>query len=70
MDDTAEQIMPVVFAILATIGGVLSVWDEAAGMGIIILGIPVFAAIWIAYEWDRVRQGWHDKAAATLVVKT
>ncbi len=26
--------------------------------------------VYVSLAWDRVRQGWHDKAAKTLVVKT
>ena len=49
-------------------------WGKSIGRWIlpIALNIVPFLGLlaYVSLTWDRVRQGWHDKAAATLVVKT
>lgn len=52
-------------------------WGKSIGRWIIpaVLGFVPFVGwllsllVYISLTWDRARQGWHDKAAATLVVK-
>ncbi len=57
--------------------GQLPGWGKSIGRWIIpaVLGlVPVVGwllslLVYISLTWDRARQGWHDKAAGTLVVK-
>ena len=57
--------------------GLLPGWGKSIGRWIIpaALGFIPFVGwllsllVYISLTWDRARQGWHDKAAATLVVK-
>ena len=57
--------------------GLLPGWGKSIGRWIIpaVLGFVPFVGwilsllVYISLTWDRTRQGWHDKAAATLVVK-
>lgn len=57
--------------------GLLPGWGKSIGRWIIpaVLGFVPFVGwllsslVYISLTWDRARQGWHDKAAATLVVK-
>ena len=53
-------------------------WGKSIGRWIIPV-VPVFVPVigwllsllvYISLTWDRARQGWHDKASATLVIKT
>ena len=57
--------------------GQLPGWGKAIGRWIIptVLGVIPFVGwllsllVYISLLWDRARQGWHDKAAGTLVIK-
>ena len=57
--------------------GLLPGWGKAIGRWIIpmVLVIIPFVGwllsllVYISLLWDRARQGWHDKAAGTLVIK-
>jgi uncharacterized RDD family membrane protein YckC len=57
--------------------GLVPGWGKSIGRWIIpaVLGFIPFVGwllsllVYISLTWDRARQGWHDKAAATLVVK-
>ena len=57
--------------------GLLPGWGKSIGRWIIpaALGVIPFVGwllsllVYVSLTWDRARQGWHDKAAATLVVK-
>lgn len=57
--------------------GAVPGWGKSIGRWIIpsvVLVIPyvgwiVYLLIYLSLVWDSARQGWHDKAAATLVVK-
>ncbi len=57
--------------------GLLPGWGKSIGRWIIpaVLGFVPFVGwilsllVYISLTWDKVRQGWHDKAAKTLVVK-
>ena len=45
-------------------------WIIPALLGIIpFIGWVLSLLCYVSLTWDKVRQGWHDKAAATLVVK-
>ena len=53
-------------------------WGKSIGRWIIpaVLGFIPFVGwllsllVYVSLLWDKVRQGWHDKAAGTLVIKT
>lgn len=57
--------------------GLVPGWGKSIGRWIIpaVLGFIPFVGwllsllVYISLTWDRTRQGWHDKAAATLVIK-
>lgn len=57
--------------------GLVPGWGKAIGRWIIpvVLGIIPFVGwllsllVYVSLTWDRARQGWHDKAAGTLVIK-
>ena len=57
--------------------GLLPGWGKSIGRWIIpiillfvpLLGWVLFLLVYVSLTWDKVRQGWHDKAAGTLVVK-
>ena len=52
-------------------------WGKSIGRWIIplvllfvpLVGFLLYLLVYVSLTWDRVRQGWHDKAAGTLVVK-
>ncbi len=52
-------------------------WGKSIGRWIIPLvlllvpfvGFLLFLLVYVSLTWDRARQGWHDKAAGTLVIK-
>ena len=45
-------------------------WIIPTLLGIIpFIGLVLSLLCYVSLTWDKVRQGWHDKAAATLVVK-
>lgn len=57
--------------------GLVPGWGKSIGRWIIptvfafipFVGWILSLLVYISLTWDRARQGWHDKAAATLVVK-
>ena len=57
--------------------GLLPGWGKSIGrwiIPVILLFVPVVGwllaiLVYVSLTWDKVRQGWHDKAAGTLVVK-
>ena len=57
--------------------GLVPGWGKSIGRWIIpaVLGFIPFVGwllsllVYISLTWDRARQGWHDKAAASLVIK-
>ena len=52
-------------------GKSISRWIIPAVLAFIpLVGWILSLLVYISLTWDRARQGWHDKAAATLVVKT
>ena len=58
--------------------GLVPGWGKSIGRWIIpaalafipLVGWLLSLLVYLSLLWDRARQGWHDKAAATLVVKT
>ena len=58
--------------------GELVGWGKSIGRRIIpvllafipFIGWILALLVYISLTWDRTRQGWHDKAAGTLVIKT
>ena len=69
--------MAVNIKVIRADNGLVPGWGKSIGRWILpaALGIVPFVGwiasllVYISLTWDRVRQGWHDKAAATLVVK-
>ncbi|MXW95049.1 MAG: RDD family protein [Acidimicrobiaceae bacterium] len=57
--------------------GLLPGWGKSIGRWIIpvvlslipFVGWILYLLVYLSLTWDKVRQGWHDKAAGTLVVK-
>ena len=57
--------------------GLLPGWGKSIGRWIIpvVLGFIPFVGwilsllVYLSLTWDKVRQGWHDKAAGTLVIR-
>lgn len=46
-------------------------WIIPAVLGVIpFFGLLLSLLVYVSLTWDQARQGWHDKAAGTLVIKT
>lgn len=58
--------------------GELVGWGKSIGRWIIpavlyfipVVGPLLALLVYVSFTWDNTRQGWHDKAAGTLVIKT
>ena len=51
--------------VVRTDDGLVPGWGKSIGR--LIIGLPWL--VFISTTWDKARQGWHDKAAKTLVIK-
>ena len=57
--------------------GLLPGWGKSIGRWIIpiillfvpFIGVILSLLVYVSLTWDKARQGWHDKAGGTLVVK-